>query len=57
VGIRNPRRLVEEEERPPGEPSRAADRVDKVPEGVPCLPVPQPTALPKDPRMQHHEMP
>jgi EmrB/QacA subfamily drug resistance transporter len=49
VGIRNPRR---EEEAPEARaPAEAPARVDKVPEGVPCLPVPQPTALPADPRM------
>jgi hypothetical protein len=55
-GIRNPTRPAEPE---PArlEPERAAEpgppreRVDTVPEGVPCLPVPQPTALPSDPRM------
>jgi EmrB/QacA subfamily drug resistance transporter len=46
VGIRNPKRLVEEEA-----PVPVGERVDTVPEGVPCLPVPQPTALPHDPRM------
>jgi EmrB/QacA subfamily drug resistance transporter len=60
VGIRNPRRTKDEqkEEEPP-EPARTgpraeateAGRVDTIPEGVPCLPVPQPTALPGDPRM------
>jgi EmrB/QacA subfamily drug resistance transporter len=47
VGIRNPKRLVEEEAAaaPPGPPERA--RVDKIPEDVPCLPVPSPTALPR----------
>jgi MFS family permease len=47
-GIRNPKRLVEEEvppERGPPKPPRA--RVDKIPEEVPCLPVPSPTALPR----------
>jgi EmrB/QacA subfamily drug resistance transporter len=47
-GIRNPRKL-EEKEVPPPEAKPA--RVDKVPEEVPCLPVPSPTALPSDPRM------
>jgi EmrB/QacA subfamily drug resistance transporter len=46
-GIRNPKRVAAEEAPPAGE----AARVDTVPEGVPCLPVPQPTALPSDPRM------
>ena len=46
-GIRNPKRLAAEEVPPAGE----VGRVDTVPEGVPCLPVPQPTALPSDPRM------
>jgi EmrB/QacA subfamily drug resistance transporter len=55
-GIRNPTRPAEPEPAKP-EPERAAEpgppreRVDTVPEGVPCLPVPQPTALPSDPRM------
>lgn len=44
LGIRNPRR---EPEPPPGRPAR----VDKIPDNVPCLPVPQPTAIPADPRM------
>jgi EmrB/QacA subfamily drug resistance transporter len=53
VGIRNPPR--ERVEEPPKEiPTAAGARIDKIPEGVPCLPVPQPTALPADPRM-HHE--
>ena len=43
LGIRNPRR---EPEPPPERP-----RVDKIPEGVPCLPVAQPTAIPGDARM------
>jgi hypothetical protein len=61
-GIRNPKRPTEEpaeaepqgprEERAEGVP--AARRVDTIPEDVPCLPVPQPTALPGDARM-HHE--
>jgi EmrB/QacA subfamily drug resistance transporter len=42
-GIRNPRRVEEKEEPLPA--ARPA-RVDKVPEEVPCLPVPSPTALP-----------
>ncbi len=46
-GIRNPKRLAAEE----APPARGMARVDTVPEGVPCLPVPQPTALPSDPRM------
>jgi len=46
-GIRNPKRLAAGEAPPAGEVAR----VDTVPEGVPCLPVPQPTALPSDPRM------
>jgi EmrB/QacA subfamily drug resistance transporter len=53
-GIRNPRRAVEEE-RPPEEAERplvpTGERVDTIPEGVPCLPIPQPTGLPDDPRM------
>ena len=50
VGIRNPKRVAEppEERAPPG-PARA--RVDKIPEDVPCLPVPSPTALPRDARL------
>jgi hypothetical protein len=47
-GIRNPQRVEEKEEAPPE--ARPA-RVDKVPEEVPCLPVPSPTALPSDARM------
>jgi len=43
-GIRNPRRGQEADE-------GRLPRVDKIPENVPCLPVPQPTALPEDPRM------
>jgi hypothetical protein len=54
IGIRNPKRLVEEE-RPAEEavprPGPSGERVDTIPEGVPCLPVPQPTGLPGDPRM------
>ncbi|HEX2026223.1 MAG TPA: MFS transporter [Actinomycetota bacterium] len=53
-GIRNPRREPEappKEEEPAGVP-RAA-RVDTVPDDVPCLPVPQPTALPENPRLGH----
>jgi EmrB/QacA subfamily drug resistance transporter len=51
VGIRNPERPAEPapEDAEPAAP--AGERVDTVPEGVPCLPVPQPTALPGDPRM------
>jgi hypothetical protein len=48
LGIRNPQKEeAPAEERPPG----TAERVDTIPEGVPCLPVPQPTGLPEDPRM------
>jgi hypothetical protein len=43
-GIRNPRREKEPAEQRPA-------RIDTIPEGVPCLPVPQPTALPADARM------
>jgi len=48
LGIRNPKRVAEPlpEAGPP-----ARERVDRIPEGVPCLPVPQPTGLPDDPRM------
>jgi hypothetical protein len=48
LGIRNPKRVAEPlpEAGPP-----ARERVDRIPEGVPCLPVPQPTGLPGDPRM------
>ena len=42
-GIRNPRRVEEAPPRP-----EARKRVDTVPEDVPCLPVPSPTALPRD---------
>jgi EmrB/QacA subfamily drug resistance transporter len=57
LGIRNPQRPAEREPEPaPEEPAlMAADRVDTIPEGVPCLPVPQPTALPADPRMHSEE--
>jgi Major Facilitator Superfamily len=44
-GIRNPKR--EPEPAAAGPPPR----VDKIPEEVPCLPVPQPTAIPGDARM------
>jgi EmrB/QacA subfamily drug resistance transporter len=55
-GIRNRRRPAGEEEEGapeagPAEGPRPAGRVDTIPEDVPCLPVPQPTALPRDPRM------
>jgi len=54
LGIRNPRRPAEgEPEEPPRE--AAKERVDTIPEGVPCLPVAQPTALPGDPRMHSEE--
>ncbi|MGH2691882.1 MAG: MFS transporter [Actinomycetota bacterium] len=43
-GIRNPWRRAE-----PG--PEGTPRVDKIPEDVPCLPVPQPTAIPGDARM------
>jgi EmrB/QacA subfamily drug resistance transporter len=57
-GIRNPRRVVKEEERPPGpEPAAARKRVDTIPEDVPCLPVPQPTALPRNPRTRSQPEP
>jgi EmrB/QacA subfamily drug resistance transporter len=46
IGIRNPSK--EEEEAPA--PAPAARRVDTVPEDVPCLPVPSPTALPREAR-------
>jgi hypothetical protein len=48
IGIRNPKRPAE-----PAVPAR--ERVDTVPEGVPCLPVAQPTGLPGDPRMHVEE--
>jgi hypothetical protein len=49
VGIRNPKRPVEEEPPPePEQPPVPAGRVDTIPEEVPCLPVPQPTALRTD---------
>jgi hypothetical protein len=55
VGIRNPRREeAPREEAPREEPAPSApmgERVDTIPEGVPCLPVAQPTGLPGDPRM------
>ena len=54
LGIRNPKRPPEEaepEEVPPRAEAPAEPRVDTIPDGVPCLPVPQPTALPEDPRM------
>ncbi|MGH2661687.1 MAG: MFS transporter [Actinomycetota bacterium] len=50
LGIKNPKKGREEptEERGPAVP---AERVDTIPEGVPCLPVISPTALPVDSRM------
>jgi hypothetical protein len=51
VGIRNPRRPAEVEPAV----TETGERVDTVPEGVPCLPVPQPTGLPEDPRMHAEE--
>jgi EmrB/QacA subfamily drug resistance transporter len=49
VGIRNPKRPVEEERPPePERPPAPAGRVDTIPEEVPCLPVPQPTGLRTD---------
>jgi EmrB/QacA subfamily drug resistance transporter len=59
VGIRNPKRPAEPspaEQLTPKEERVAAPRsrrVDTVPEDVPCLPVPQPTALPENPRLGH----
>jgi EmrB/QacA subfamily drug resistance transporter len=59
LGIRNPERRpgLGEAEPPPREDERVgvarAKRVDTVPDDVPCLPVPQPTALPENPRMGH----
>ncbi|MGH2678784.1 MAG: hypothetical protein ACRDHB_10555, partial [Actinomycetota bacterium] len=53
-GIRNPTRPTQPEPakpEPAAEPRPPRERVDTVPEGVPCLPVPQPTGLPSDPRM------
>jgi EmrB/QacA subfamily drug resistance transporter len=47
LGIRNPKRVAE----PLPEAGAPRERVDRIPEGVPCLPVPQPTGLPGDPRM------
>jgi EmrB/QacA subfamily drug resistance transporter len=44
-GIRNPRRPTAPE------PGARPAPVDKIPEDVPCLPVPQPTAIPGDARM------
>ncbi|MGH2723113.1 MAG: MFS transporter [Actinomycetota bacterium] len=35
----------------PGPPAGVPARVDTVPKGVPCLPVPSPTPMPTDPRM------
>ena len=56
LGIRNPPRTAQPEAEPQLErPARAGERVDTVPEGVPCLPVPQPTGLPDDPRMHSEE--
>jgi len=56
LGIRNPPRTAQPEAGPrPERPARAGERVDTVPEGVPCLPVPQPTGLPDDPRMHSEE--
>ena len=54
IGIRNPKRPAEAGG--PAEPAvPARERVDTVPEGVPCLPVAQPTGLPGDPRMHAEE--
>ncbi|MGH2695367.1 MAG: MFS transporter, partial [Actinomycetota bacterium] len=55
LGIRNPKRPAEEEPRPEEPAMAATERVDTIPEGVPCLPVAQPTALPGDPRMHSEE--
>jgi EmrB/QacA subfamily drug resistance transporter len=58
LGIRNPPRTGPAEAQPapePEQPARVGARVDTVPEGVPCLPVPQPTGLPDDPRMHSEE--
>jgi EmrB/QacA subfamily drug resistance transporter len=49
IGIRNPTPDREVEEEAPA-PAPAARRVDTVPEDVPCLPVPSPTALPREAR-------
>jgi hypothetical protein len=56
VGIRNPRRPAKGEPAPEEPAVAAAKRVDTIPEGVPCLPVAQPTALPADPRMHSEEL-
>jgi EmrB/QacA subfamily drug resistance transporter len=48
LGIRNPQKLAEPEGKPDAEPGRAP--VDTIPEEVPCLPVPSPTALPAESR-------
>jgi EmrB/QacA subfamily drug resistance transporter len=60
LGIRNPPRPARAEPERPAEaeaptPPLARERVDTVPEGVPCLPVAQPTGLPGDPRMHAEE--
>ena len=46
LGIRNPKKVKE----PVGGPERERARVDTVPDEVPCLPVPSPTALPVESR-------
>jgi EmrB/QacA subfamily drug resistance transporter len=48
LGIRNPKKPEETGERPGADLERA--RVDTVPDEVPCLPVPSPTALPLESR-------
>jgi MFS family permease len=54
VGIRNPKR--EEPSAPEvAPPGGAPQRVDTIPEDVPCLPVTSPTALPRDARLGTHE--
>ena len=55
LGIRNPKRPAEGEPRPEEPAGVVAKRVDTIPEGVPCLPVAQPTGLPGDPRMHTEE--
>jgi EmrB/QacA subfamily drug resistance transporter len=45
-GIRNPKKVAE----PEGRPESERVRVDTVPDEVPCLPVPTPTALPVETR-------
>jgi EmrB/QacA subfamily drug resistance transporter len=58
VGIRNRQAVVGAEGEGVAEPEPtpgAPARVDTIPEGVPCLPVASPTAMPADPRMHRDD--